>query len=635
MLTLDATLDQSIPYDPEKVIKAAQVIWNPKKFYDEGDEFEEEEEEGVSEWESAEEEEFQVLKKKKKKKPKAKAPVPERPARTTTTSGTATPNTSSTDDVAELIDKLGRLSLEDPAYAALYFLITTKAPSTTEWLAKPVRKEAKAQSFGTNNTSTTVTATNSNSNSSAPSPTSNSQRSNRPLTCFGCGEDGHTTTRCKKCDDLIKQGVIKRDETNKIVWADGSPIRRYSDENILEAVQRTLAAKPAASGSANFIQGYSFQGSPSYLIHESEDEAEEDDGLAFPATRARPAGKETRRQQVLDGVYPPPLSKAKKRAQDAQTFNPVEVQAPQFNPDDDDAFMEDAPQTRTVPVPVSRPPKATPSQPRPVNEVPSQNPKVSKPAAETPAQQAPAQKNGQEVPTLSQPRSMSQSELQRRFNSQQLMDKFLQTPITISIQELLGGSSQFSKAMIEMLKITRVPKDITATAYHIEQDNSQLICIRCQFDNGEVADTIVDTGSQLNVMDRSIANISGMPINKTKQMIMRDAGHGSTQMDGQINNLSIRVGQVETKADVWVGKVPFRLLLGRPWQRSNRVSIDEREDGSWLIFRDFKTGAKFELNAVPCKDEGDWTHYMDERYYRPQIDRDFLHTILEEEGEKN
>ena len=40
------------------------------------------------------------------------------------------------------------------------------------------------------------------------------------------------------------------------------------------------------------------------------------------------------------------------------------------------------------------------------------------------------------------------------------------------------------------------------------------------------------------------------------------------------------------RANLYVGNVPFDLLLGRPWQRGNKVSIDELEDGTYLIFKD-------------------------------------------------
>jgi len=39
-------------------------------------------------------------------------------------------------------------------------------------------------------------------------------------------------------------------------------------------------------------------------------------------------------------------------------------------------------------------------------------------------------------------------------------------------------------------------------------------------------------------------------------------------------------------ANLYVGEnLPFDLLLGRPWQKGNRISIDERNDGTYLVFK--------------------------------------------------
>jgi hypothetical protein len=46
--------------------------------------------------------------------------------------------------------------------------------------------------------------------------------------------------------------------------------------------------------------------------------------------------------------------------------------------------------------------------------------------------------------------------------------------------------------------------------------------------------------------------------------------------------------------------VPFDLLLGRPWQRGNYVSIEERPEGTYVIFKDPKDPMSYhELLGVP------------------------------------
>jgi hypothetical protein len=43
----------------------------------------------------------------------------------------------------------------------------------------------------------------------------------------------------------------------------------------------------------------------------------------------------------------------------------------------------------------------------------------------------------------------------------------------------------------------------------------------------------------------------------------------------------------------------FNLLLGQPWQRSNYVSIDDRSDGTWLLFKDPLNEVWYELLCTP------------------------------------
>jgi hypothetical protein len=41
-----------------------------------------------------------------------------------------------------------------------------------------------------------------------------------PIRCFGCGEFGHTITRCQEIEDLVAAGVITRDKDGRVVKCD-------------------------------------------------------------------------------------------------------------------------------------------------------------------------------------------------------------------------------------------------------------------------------------------------------------------------------------------------------------------------------------------------------------------------------
>lgn len=70
------------------------------------------------------------------------------------------------------------------------------------------------------------------------------------------------------------------------------------------------------------------------------------------------------------------------------------------------------------------------------------------------------------------------------------------------------------------------------------------------------------------------------------------------------------IGQVTTQANIFVGEhVPFDLLLGRPWQRGNYISIDERSDGTYLLFKDpTSLDVHYELLVTPDGSNTDWNY---------------------------
>ena len=48
---------------------------------------------------------------------------------------------------------------------------------------------------------------------------------------------------------------------------------------------------------------------------------------------------------------------------------------------------------------------------------------------------------------------------------------------------------------------------------------------------------------------------------------MNDANGEAEKLQGHVAGITLKCGSVETQADLYVGeKVPFDLLLGRPWQ---------------------------------------------------------------------
>jgi hypothetical protein len=105
--------------------------------------------------------------------------------------------------------------------------------------------------------------------------------------------------------------------------------------------------------------------------------------------------------------------------------------------------------------------------------------------------------------------------------------------------------------------------------------------------NGYPITAIIDTGSQLNVIRESIAHQAiPMPIDLSRPTTMNDANGGASVLPGYLAGVELTCGEVNTTGDLYVARdVPFDLLLGRPWQSNNYVSIVERQSGTYLEFR--------------------------------------------------
>ena len=75
-------------------------------------------------------------------------------------------------------------------------------------------------------------------------------------------------------------------------------------------------------------------------------------------------------------------------------------------------------------------------------------------------------------------------------------------------------------------------------------------------------------------------------MDKTKQTSMIAANNSSETLSEIIKNVELICKAAWTWANLYVvDNVPFALLLGCPWQRDNQISIDERPDGTYLLFK--------------------------------------------------
>jgi len=217
-----------------------------------------------------------------------------------------------------------------------------------------------------------------------------------------------------------------------------------------------------------------------------------------------------------------------------------------------------------------------------------------------------------------EPPPKQQSELQRTLNVDTLVDKVLATPTTITLGELLGAAPMASKKVSDYLRITRPSKFIqkeelvkdkplvgtqvnAVKESDIPLQDAKLIKLRLSFTNGHTEDALIDPGSEMDIMNQDTWIKSQAPMTYTTRTAMRDAGDHLTSLDGRCDNLTLTSGNLVTTSNFWVGNVPFPLLCGRPWQRRNKVNVEERETGTWLVHRDNFDSKLWEICAVPSK----------------------------------
>jgi hypothetical protein len=91
---------------------------------------------------------------------------------------------------------------------------------------------------------------------------------------------------------------------------------------------------------------------------------------------------------------------------------------------------------------------------------------------------------------------------------------------------------------------------------------------------------LLDEGSEIVVIREDIWKKTKAPINKEAPMRMQTANGGSQEMAGCVEMLEIEVEGIKTWAHAYVvPDAPYRLLLGRPWQRLVRLSKVEDTNG--------------------------------------------------------
>lgn len=284
---------------------------------------------------------------------------------------------------------------------------------------------------------------------------------------------------------------------------------------------------------------------------------------------------------------PPAPDRSKKPPQNLPEKQqvPVDTRAPAYDGKNDDVIMEDAEKE-------SRGKKNTEKSAG----------RSKEPRAQLPDSTRLATPNKEGTKENKRPAQIRRSEIAIRSDPGIILERIFDEGITVSVGDLLALSKELSGHMIDKIKpkTSRPPVPLEAQMplvnriahmpiarpfYHKER--GMLIELHMQCNNMPVV-AIIDTGSQLNIIRKDLSDsVILQPIDIEAQTKMGDANGHSETLKGFVGDVPLNCGEVFTGADLWIGThVPFPLLLGRPWQRNNYVSIDERRNGTYLIFKD-------------------------------------------------
>lgn len=317
-----------------------------------------------------------------------------------------------------------------------------------------------------------------------------------------------------------------------------------------------------------------------------------------PATRSRTRAPQPAPVKEIKATSRPPPQPlplpAKQTAIKEKKLVPIDVRAPEFDGRRDEMIVDDHPTTK----------RDGGNQPL-IKNVSNRQPQPPNASEEVVKNKEAFEKR---------PPLIRQSEIAMHTKPMSILNQMLNTRVDLAIGEVLGISKELSGMFNDKIKFKTPPKPIApvitsfpvkATTFHAK--NSALLIKIEMHVSGRPVVAIIDTGSMLNIVKRSICNeIIGRPIDYSKKITISDANGGSGILHGLVANVPLGCGEVYTKANLYVGEdSPFDLLLGRPWQRSNLIGIDEQLEGTYIIFKDPHTHEpRFKVLAVPDESGG-------------------------------
>lgn len=372
----------------------------------------------------------------------------------------------------------------------------------------------------------------------------------RTITCWGCGKEGHPMTRCPEIAEMVKKGIVKRDVIGRIRHVDGAPIQKFYGENLVDAVRQEQFPRHFNQSASHLVQ---------VMRHEDFTESNEDDmmdcqvnaDIKDRAWRKTEKLASKKKKEVTDRLYIPPHRKSRLIATQGKE--------------------NEAPGQRDV-LAVSK--HVSIPQPNVLVPIP---PNTSLQSHIVPK---PALKLVNEKP---EGKSAAQKTRYARMREDLIMED-VGNGRERRDESTATGESKDEDLLLE--------EEMCGPLLHqSEQDEldteAQLIEIDVQ-SNGQNLKATVDTGSEVNIISQDLyLQKINQPVDYRHVMEITGINGNNGTLTSLVKNVKLNCGEVLTLANLWISQqASCSLLLGRPWQQSNLVTIDERDSGTYLIFKD-------------------------------------------------
>jgi hypothetical protein len=394
------------------------------------------------------------------------------------------------------------------------------------------------------------------------------------MICYACGQVGHGIHTCFALMGMILKGNLLWDQNGRITFRDRSVVQQEPDEIIIEAASKhkTMQSHLFTMSQNEASEYYQSDAEPGNVYKTDVLAAEHHprrikenckeifDGVAVSTSK----GKEN--------VNPNPLSNGFKKT---PTLKTRVTGRPRMGTKANSFYNRE-----TIPIASGSSKKMEEFvsvlidvwQPR----------MVDKQMSDVVMKELQPQK--QEVKSRM---PLRQSQVSLQVGETQIVTTILNTLITISISEVLASSQEVSDQLTDLLKRENPKPAVVHYAVVSSKNAGSLIQIPLWPENQKIFG-IIDTGSELNVINRrALQGLTKTPIDPQRKVVMNDANRGAGSLQGHVSDVLLKCRNVKTFANLYVkDELPFDLLLGRPWQWENLVTIDKWMDKTYLVFKD-------------------------------------------------